>query len=211
MILMMTISCLVFLTGLMWFVLAVDLGMGQISEKILKNVLKNVSCPCVIDADGLNLLNGKIELLNQCRAPVILTPHMKEMSRLTGWSIDKIMEDRFQALDQIIKQSEPDTKSSIICVLKDSRTVVAQTNRQKFVNLAGNNSMGKRWFRRRSCRNDCRTSCTAYGTIRSRCCGVFLHACGGDEAKKSKGSYSVLARDLIQGMADAMKNAKECR
>ena len=41
--------------------------------------------------------------------------------------------------------------------------------------------------------------------------GVFLHACGGDEAKKSKGSYSVLARDLIQGMADAMKNAKECR
>lgn len=109
----------------------------------MKNVLKNVSCPCVIDADGLNLLNGKIELLNQCRAPVILTPHMKEMSRLTGWSIDKIMEDRFQALDQIIKQSGPDRKSSIICVLKDSRTVVAQTNRQKFVNLAGNNSMAK--------------------------------------------------------------------
>lgn len=65
------------------------------------------------------------------------------MSRLTGWSIDTIMEDRFQALDQIIKQSGPDTKSSIICVLKDSRTVVAQTNRQRFVNLAGNNSMAK--------------------------------------------------------------------
>ena len=39
------------------------LGMGQISEKILKNVLKNVSCPCVIDADGLNLLSRNIELL----------------------------------------------------------------------------------------------------------------------------------------------------
>ena len=70
------------------------LGTGQISEKILKNVLKNVSCPCVIDADGLNLLSRNIELLNQCCAPVILTPHMKEMSRLTGWSIDTIMEDR---------------------------------------------------------------------------------------------------------------------
>mgnify|MGYP002234040727 FL=1 len=62
-----------------------------------------------LDADGLNLLSRNIELLNQCCAPVILTPHMKEMSRLTGWSIDTIMEDRFQALDQIIKQSGPDT------------------------------------------------------------------------------------------------------
>lgn len=187
------------------------LGMGQISEKILKNVLKNVSCPCVIDADGLNLLSRNIELLNQCCAPVILTPHMKEMSRLTGWSIDTIMEDRFQALDQIIKQSGPDTKSSIICVLKDSRTVVAQTNRQKFVNLAGNNSMAKGGSGDVLAGTIAGLLAQHMAPFEATTVGVFLHACGGDEAKKSKGSYSVLARDLIQGMADAMKNAKECR
>ena len=187
------------------------LGMGQISEKILKNVLKNVSCPCVIDADGLNLLSRNIELLNQCCAPVILTPHMKEMSRLTGWSIDTIMEDRFQALDQIIKQSGPDTKSSIICVLKDSRTVVAQTNRQRFVNLAGNNSMAKGGSGDVLAGTIAGLLAQHMAPFEATTVGVFLHACGGDEAKKSKGSYSVLARDLIQGMADAMKNAKECR
>ena len=86
-----------------------------------------------------------------------------------------------------------------------------QTNRQRFVNLAGNNSMAKGG-----------SGDVLAGTIaglleqhmapfEATTVGVFLHACGGDEAKKSKGSYSVLARDLIQGMADAMKNAKECR
>ena len=30
--------------------------------------------------------------------------------------------------------------------------------------------------------------------------GVFLHACGGDEARGEKGAYSVLAQDLIAGI-----------
>ena len=34
--------------------------------------------------------------------------------------------------------------------------------------------------------------------------GVFLHACGGDAAKEAKGSYSVLARDLIAGIEKCM-------
>ena len=35
--------------------------------------------------------------------------------------------------------------------------------------------------------------------------GVYLHACGGDEAKEAKGSYSVLARDLIAGIEKCME------
>ena len=188
------------------------LGMSRLSEKILKTVIEYVKVPCLIDADGLNLLAENKNYLNQmAERRFVITPHMKEMSRLTGWSIDKIMEDRFQALDQIIKQSEPDTKSSIICVLKDSRTVVAQTNRQKFVNLAGNNSMAKGGSGDVLAGTIAGLLAQHMAPFEAAAVGVFLHACGGDEAKKSKGSYSVLARDLIQGMADAMKNAKECR
>ena len=39
--------------------------------------------------------------------------------------------------------------------------------------------------------------------------GVYFHACGGDEARKKKGSYSVLARDLIDGIGQCLKNAEE--
>ena len=35
--------------------------------------------------------------------------------------------------------------------------------------------------------------------------GVFLHACGGDNAKEEKGSYSVFARDLIVGIEKCME------
>ena len=191
------------------------LGMGPHSEELLKKVLENNKTPAVIDADGLNLLaktdEWGIEQIRMNPSGYVLTPHMKEMSRLTGWSIDTIMEDRFQALDQIIKQSGPDTKSSIICVLKDSRTVVAQTNRQRFVNLAGNNSMAKGGSGDVLAGTIAGLLAQHMAPFEATTVGVFLHACGGDEAKKSKGSYSVLARDLIQGMADAMKNAKECR
>lgn len=108
------------------------------------------------------------------------------MSRLTGWSIDTIMEDRFQALDQIIKQSGPDTKSSIICVLKDSRTVVAQTNRQRFVNLAGNNSMAKGGSGDVLAGTIAGLLAQHMAPFEATTVGVFLHACGGDEAKRAK-------------------------
>lgn len=39
--------------------------------------------------------------------------------------------------------------------------------------------------------------------------GVYLHACGGDEAKAEKGSYSVLAEDLIAGIASCTKKTEE--
>ena len=44
---------------------------------------------------------------------------------------------------------------------------------------------------------------------RSAVLGVYLHACGGDKAKEQLGSYSVLARDLITGISQCMKEAEE--
>ena len=180
------------------------LGTGKTSEQLLCETLQNVSCPCVVDADGLNLLSNNIALLKKCTTPVILTPHMKEMSRLTGWSVQEIAEKRFQAVDII-------SEYSAVCVLKDSRTIVSQKEHQKFVNLAGNNSMAKGGS------GDVLAGVIAgllaqhMDPFEAAATGVFLHACGGDEAKKKKGSYSVLARDLIEGVADAMMKAKECR
>ena len=39
--------------------------------------------------------------------------------------------------------------------------------------------------------------------------GVFLHACGGDEARTETGPYSASAQDLIRGIAHVMKKSKE--
>ena len=66
------------------------LGMSRISKKILKTVIEYVKVPCLIDADGLNLLAENNNYLNQmAERRFVITPHMKEMSRLTGTPVEE--------------------------------------------------------------------------------------------------------------------------
>ena len=179
------------------------LGMGQISEKILKNVLKNVSCPCVIDADGLNLLSRNIELLNQCCAPVILTPHMKEMSRLTGYSVQELKDNRRELLRKYTE------KVHAVCVLKDSRTLVKAPEGRLMINTTGNAAMAKAG-----------SGDVLAGMITglmaqhmrpddAAVLGVYLHGLCGDHARKELGSYSVLAGDLLKMLGRTLKELED--
>lgn len=170
---------------------------------LLMNTLKYVSVPCVIDADGLNLLACHKEMLRVVDTPVILTPHMKEMSGLLGCSIPEIAEERFQKLQEFTSQYP------VICVLKDARTVVAERTNPFFVNTAGNQAMAKAGSG--DVLAGVITGLLAGKTppYRSAVLGVYLHACGGDKAKEQLGSYSVLARDLITGIGQCMKEAEE--
>jgi NAD(P)H-hydrate epimerase len=47
----------------------------------------------VIDADALNMISKNQYLFNFFHENLILTPHMGEMSRLTGKSIESIKND----------------------------------------------------------------------------------------------------------------------
>ena len=63
------------------------LGTNKQAEALLEFVLKYSKRPLVIDADGLNLLKSKLDLLEKYEYPVIMTPHLGEFSRLSGLSI----------------------------------------------------------------------------------------------------------------------------
>ena len=174
------------------------LGTGKISRRILEGTLNRVSVPCIIDADGLNLLSRKMDLLEKMCSPVILTPHMKEMSRLTGYSVNDLSDRRLEIIREFTE------KYPAVCVLKDSRTFIKEKGRHPFFNLAGNSAMAKAgsW----DVLAGVITGISAQGmsAYESAALGVYLHACGGDEAKEAKGSYSVLARDLIAGIEKCM-------
>lgn len=72
------------------------LGKSKVSEQILEYVLRHLEIPCVIDADGLNLLARKKELLLQEAKEIILTPHMKEMAGMIGCTVSELAERRFE-------------------------------------------------------------------------------------------------------------------
>ena len=63
-------------------------------EKILEYILLNYNIPIVIDADGLNTLsNMNLEILNNTKCKIILTPHLKEFERLSKIDIEEIKKD----------------------------------------------------------------------------------------------------------------------
>ena len=49
----------------------------------------------VLDADALNILSNNMGMLKACQVPIVMTPHMMEMSRLIGKDVSKIAKDRF--------------------------------------------------------------------------------------------------------------------
>ena len=73
---------------------AVGMGMGNTEEtkKLVEYLLKNFTGTLLIDADGLNSITEEM-LLTERKCSLILTPHIKEFSRLTGFTIDEIKRD----------------------------------------------------------------------------------------------------------------------
>ena len=179
------------------------LGKTETSKRLLEGTLKNCKVPCVIDADGLNLLTGQKELLRECECEVILTPHMKEMSGLVDRSITEIAEHRFELLEQFVEEYP------VICALKDARTAVAQSGKALFLNTAGNHAMAKAGSGDVLAGTITGMLAGHLDTFNAAVTGVLLHACGGDEARAELGSYSVLAQDLISGIQRCLKKVED--
>ena len=70
------------------------IGTGSGASEILEHLLTKYTGNLIVDADGLTLLS-RIDLDSQKLKPrsIILTPHIKEFSRLTGKQIPEILED----------------------------------------------------------------------------------------------------------------------
>jgi NAD(P)H-hydrate epimerase len=66
--------------------LLIGCGLGHTAEteRLVAELAENSNCPVVIDADGINSLAANIDVLQKKKSDVILTPHLKELSRLCG-------------------------------------------------------------------------------------------------------------------------------
>lgn len=180
------------------------LGMSRLSEKILKTVIEYVKVPCLIDADGLNLLAENKNYLNQmAERRFVITPHMKEMSRLTGTPVEELKADRIQILKDFI------SRYRITCVLKDSRTLIASEEKGIRMNLTGNSAMAKAGS------GDVLAGVISGWVVQGKEAedaaelGTYIHGLSGDLAKFEKGVYSVMARDLIEYISKALMKLEE--
>lgn len=180
------------------------LGTGRRSGDILKTVLEEARVPCLIDADGLNLLAEHPGYWESMSAPsVVLTPHMKEMARLLSCDVADLKERRTELLRAFI------SRHPAVCILKDSRTMTAAPGKQFCISLSGNSAMAKGGS------GDVLAGVVSGLMVQglsardAAILGVYLHGRAGDLARKEKGPYSVLARDLISQLSSAFSETKE--
>lgn len=182
------------------------LGMSDKSRKIVRTVLENAEVPCVIDADALNLIAENPKYARAFKEKdVIITPHMKEFSRLAGISVEEIKSDRMKALKEYTK------KAGAACILKDARTLVQTCGGRVYVNTSGCAAMAKAGSGDVLAGVVSGLLAQGMPLDESARLGVYLHGRAGEYAAMEKGRYSILARELADNIGNALKELEELK
>lgn len=176
------------------------IGTGPVSEEILNCVLKESALPLVIDADGLNLLAKQPSLLNQVRRPVIVTPHVGEMMRLTGKDKTEITGNLLECTREYAKQNQ------VICVLKDARTAVSDGG-QIYLNTSGNHGMAVGGSGDVLTGVICGLLAQGMQPFEAAAEGVFIHGLAGDLARKQSSAYGMMAGDIADQIGVVLRKA----
>ena len=181
------------------------LSVTTLSRKILSDLLHSADrekTPLVLDADALNLLSQNPSLMKYTKGAVI-TPHPKEMSRLTGISVEEILSSPADTARTYAQ------RHSLVCVLKDHRTVASDGSSRVYLNTTGNNGMatggsgdvlagiiGGILAQRRNSKKD---------LLHLSALGIYIHGLAGDIASRELGEYSLMANDIIDALPKALK------
>ncbi len=110
---------------------AVGPGLGKSRAADILGLIENAKQPMIVDADGLNIVADKVDVLRSCRGPRLLTPHPGEMKRL--------MDVGKMARAGIARNFC--VRFPITLLLKGSRTIVCERAKPISYNTTGNPGM----------------------------------------------------------------------
>lgn len=119
-------------------VIGCGLGINEDTASVVRAVIENSKVPLIIDADALNILSKDMSVLENADCDIVLTPHIGEMSRLTGIDKELILNDKFNIALNFSK------KHKVTLAMKSANTVVtfAKGNRV-YINNTGNTGLAK--------------------------------------------------------------------
>jgi NAD(P)H-hydrate epimerase len=153
----------------------------------------------VLDADALNVVSEHIQWLQEHKGPCIVTPHMGEMSRLTGESIATLKSDALGFAQRAAQQWQTTV------VLKDARTCIADPDGRLYIHAYGNSGMATAGS------GDVLTGTIlgqlgACGSVtQAACMGVLLHGLAGDLAAGETGEASLMATDICRKLPEILQ------
>jgi len=182
--------------------IAIGPGLGNNNDtlKLLEKILLNSKCPVVIDSDGLNVLEGNLQMLKNSKCQIVLTPHMGEMARISGFSIDEINENKIDIAKEFAK------KYDVVLLLKGFNTIITDGKTLQ-INPTGSSAMASGGM------GDCLTGIIAsfisqgYDIMSSACVGAYVHGYCGD--KLSKEMFCVNANHILESLPFIIKEIQD--
>lgn len=171
-------------------------GMGNSSGTfaVVKAVLEYAFCPVVLDADGINVLSGHIDLLRGRTGPTVLTPHAGEFKRL-GFELTA---DR----EAIARNFASQTGS--VLLLKGNGTVISDGN-TTYLNSTGNPGMAVGGSGDVLAGMITALLGQKIPPLEAAACAAWLHGAAGDICAKKLGQYGMLPTDMLQVLPRLLK------
>ncbi|MBP3939021.1 MAG: NAD(P)H-hydrate dehydratase [Clostridia bacterium] len=180
--------------------LGCGMGFCEDTVKIVEAILLNTKKPIILDADGINAVAVNINVLKESKAPLILTPHIGEMSRLTGLTVEEIEKNR------VIIAKNFASEYGCILVLKGANTVVAAPTGNVYINRTGNAGMATGGSGDVLAGIIASFVCQSMGLQSATIAGVYVHGMCGDTALKKYSMLGVTPTKMINELAEVLSN-----
>lgn len=174
-------------------------GLGDDSYRYVDAVIKFAKCPILIDADGLNFIAEHMEILKLKKSEIIITPHLKEMSRLNGRLISQIQAEKMFCAKSFSKEH------NIYTVLKGSGTIIATPDGEVYINTNGNAGMATGGSG--DVLSGIIGGLLAQGMLAEHAAnaGVYIHGYAADICANKYSQISMLPTDIVDALPYAFK------
>ena len=170
-------------------VIGPGLGLCREARDLMRDVIKTVPVPMVVDADAITAIGLDHACLADAKGLRVITPHPGEAARLLGCSGADIEKDRVGNAKRLAETT------GAVVVLKGARTVIAESGGRYAINTTGNPGMGSGGMGDVLAGVIGGLVAQGYGPWDAACLGVFIHGYAGDRLAQS-GAFGYLASEL---------------
>jgi ADP-dependent NAD(P)H-hydrate dehydratase / NAD(P)H-hydrate epimerase len=181
------------------------LGLDSEARALVRELVRDLPRPMVVDADALTALAGSLDLLKEARGPRCLTPHPGEMARMLGVSVADVQADRIETTRRFAAAYDTHV------VLKGAASVVAAPGGPALVNATGNPGMASGGT------GDVLTGMVGaflargLAPVPALSCATYLHGLAGDLAADEKGEEGLIAGDVVEAIPAAIRQVQQPR